>query len=106
MLKQYADAAAQAVFGTKTLPEDQRRTRGRLQQAQQDPDRGRLAGAIGAEEAEDLSPLDLQIDVIEDGKPAEIFVQMLDRDDAQFVPPGQTCPICCTSQRAEANVYI
>ena len=46
------------------LTEDARLAGGRADQAEQDLDRGRLAGAVRAEEAEDLAGLDAQVRVV------------------------------------------
>ena len=47
----------------------------RRQQPAHDADRGRLAAAVGAEEAEDLAALDLQRQVVDDVLVAEALVQ-------------------------------
>ena len=51
-----------------------------LQQTAQHPDGGGFARAVGAEEAEDLAALDVQVDMIHGDEAAEAFHQVVDFD--------------------------
>ena len=62
--------------------EDVGRTAGRADQVEQDPDRRRLAGAVGAQEAEDLPLLDLQVYVDDPAVLAVVLGQLLGFDDS------------------------
>jgi len=48
-------------FGAKDL----NRSVGWSDKAERHPDRGRLAGSVGAEEAEQLAAIDLQVEVVD-----------------------------------------
>ena len=50
------------------------------EQAEQDADGGRLAGAVGPEEAVHLAGLDAQVEAVERPHPAEALAQAADRD--------------------------
>ena len=56
------------------------RAAGGREQAAQHAERGRLAGAVGPEQAEDLAALDLEADVIDGGESAEPPDQIVDLD--------------------------
>ena len=60
---QRADPAKDRGIGAQVLAEQPRLARGRSDQADQHPDRRRLAGAVGPEEAVDLSRTDREGDV-------------------------------------------
>ncbi len=53
----------------------------RVQQPQEDADRGRLAGAVGAQEPEDLALGDAERDVIDRADAAEVLGEPIDLDD-------------------------
>ena len=61
LLGQVADPLVLGDVGGR-LVEDQRLALGGEEQAEQQLDRGRLARAVGAEQAEDLAPMDLQVE--------------------------------------------
>jgi hypothetical protein len=54
---------------------------GRAQQIEQDPNRRRLSGTVWPDEAEDLSPVDLQINAVQSPEGAVVFHQAFDADD-------------------------
>src|SRR5439155_5490473 len=59
---------------------DQRLARGRREDAGEEPDRGRLAGAVRAEEAHDLADLDREGHAVDGGAGAEALGQLLGDD--------------------------
>ena len=59
---------------------DQHARRPRAQQAAEDADDGRFAGAVGAEEAHDLAAPDAKADVVHGGEAAEPLDQVLGDD--------------------------
>ena len=64
LLGQVADPLVLGDVGRR-LVEDQRVALGREEQAEQELDRGRLARAVGPEQAEDLAPVDLEVERLE-----------------------------------------
>jgi hypothetical protein len=60
---------------------------GRLQEGGQHVDRGRLAGPVGPEEAEDLPPADVEVDAAHGGEVAVLLHEALDLDDAIVFTP-------------------
>jgi hypothetical protein len=79
-----ADAAAQAVAGRRRVEaEDLRRAAVRPTQALEDLDGGRLSGAVGAEQAEQLATADGEGHAVEDvGRPVAL-AQPIDFDDVR-----------------------
>ncbi len=63
-------------------------SRGRLEHAGQHLDEGRLAGAVVADEADDLVPADCQVDVLQRVNGTEIFLDRLEPDDVRKVVHG------------------
>src|SRR5207249_2906211 len=66
--------------------------RRRAHQRAQDVDRRRLAGAVRAEEAEDLSRLNVQVDASHGLDRAEALGEVVDRDDRLVAHAGWTFP--------------
>ena len=67
---------------------DDRGAGGRLEQAAEHADGRRLAGAVGAEEAEDFSLLHIEADVIDGHEPAEASRQIANDDGAHDISLG------------------
>jgi hypothetical protein len=69
------------------VAEDLHRAARRMDQPEQHPDGSRLAGAVRAEEPEQISFVDVEIDVIDGSQPArERLRQRVRRDDAHVDP--------------------
>src|SRR5690606_23007993 len=66
------------IGGVEALATDQQRAGRRLVDAQQRPDRGGLAGAVGAQEAEHLAAADLKREVLHDRRAAELHPEIAD----------------------------
>src|SRR5689334_13244130 len=72
LLTHVADAALDPLaLGVDIVAGDARRSRRRREEAGEYPDRGRLAGAVGAKEAEHLAGGDVEGDVIDGGEVAK-----------------------------------
>ena len=70
LLQRGADRRADGrALAHDVVPRDPRRARGGRQQGGEDQDRGRLAGAVGAQEAVDLARLDAQVDAVDGARP-------------------------------------
>ena len=101
LLRGQADRLARLfVVGDRVVAEDLDRARGHLRQTGRAVDQGRLAGAVGAEQAEQLARLDLERDPLQrldSGRVA--FDQILDLEGV--VHPGESMePRASASRRA------
>ena len=95
---QETDPAADIeALGASVEPEHPRRARGRLDQVQEQPHRRRLARAVGAEEAEDLARLDLEVEV-EEAVPGAVVLRKTLRSDR-----GMRAYLPWTSLRSERS---
>src|SRR6185437_113568 len=103
VLEDEADVAAHVVAGGGDVEAgDLGRPVARLGQRAEHVDRRRLAGAVGAEEAEDLAGLDLEVHAFDGFEIAEAFAEVFDGDGchsgekspAGALSPGGTLP--CT----------
>ena len=84
-MRHVTNARASVRIGRVDLsPEQHRLSFSRRQEPGQHLRRRRLAAAIGADEAEDLTPLDIKIDVVNGGEVAEPAGQIT-RNDHQLV---------------------
>ena len=63
------------------------RAGGRGDQAEEHPQGGRLAGAVGAEEAHDRPGVDLEVELVDGEHVAEALGEALDADGRHGVPP-------------------
>ena len=63
------------------------------EQAEQDPDRHRLPGAVRSEEAVDLAAVDLEIELVERPRRTERLDETRDRDDG-LGPVGNVGRAC------------
>src|SRR4029453_19553762 len=58
-------------------------------QAEEQPQGGRLAGAVGAEEAHDRPGVDLEVELVDGEHVAEALGEALDADGRHGVPPWE-----------------
>src|SRR5690606_9048188 len=83
LLRDQTDLAARgAVVADDVLAADQYLAVARIDDAADDADQGGLAGAVGAEQGEDLAALDVEVDGLERRVAAGVgLAQAADRDD-------------------------
>ncbi len=102
LLRHVADALARrGARRAQVDAGDAQRAAGRRQQAAEHAEGGRLAGAVGAEQAEDLAGLDLEADVVDGGEGAELAHQIADLDGVVAVV-GAPCVRPSESDRGAA----
>ena len=70
-------------IGARLDAEDERAAAGRADQVEEGPDGRRLAGTVGAEEAEDLALADLEVDVDDAEVAAVVLGELLGLDDGR-----------------------
>ena len=90
LLRHVAEARAQALRVPRHLVAEHLDGAGaRLEQAAQHADRRRLAGAVGAEEAVDPRPRDVEVDAVDRGDVTEATRQVARGDGAGRPRPGR-----------------
>src|SRR5581483_6963149 len=80
----------------------ERGPRGRRQQRGQHPDQRRFAGAVRAEQAEDLAVLDLEADALHRGEVAEALHDLADVDRGAHRSGSRTYAVIPTASRRSA----
>src|SRR5262249_23280543 len=79
LARQVADEPARLETAVMTVDaEHRRRAARRTQQVENEPDRRRLAGAVGAEEAEDLAALDVERETIHPDHSTEVLGEAIE----------------------------
>src|SRR5262249_6785196 len=110
LLRHVADPALDAFGILRDVDAaDRRGARGRREQSAQHPDRRRLAGAVAAEEAEDLAATDVERDVVDRDERAEAPRQTADLDrraTVQWRAPGGPRPGGHSRPRASDRVRL
>ncbi len=85
------------------MPRTEARACGREDEVQQAADGGRLAGAVGSEEAEDLALLDLEVKVDERLDVPVVLGQPLRLDGGRSVGRGHRPSFCAVSSRSQRS---
>src|SRR5207247_1515879 len=83
-----ADAAEEGTAGAHPLAEEERAAARGVHEAEDHAERGRLASAVGAEQAEDGGRRHLEREVVDGGYVAEALGEVLDGDRGNRVRRG------------------
>src|SRR3546814_1856306 len=85
LLRDEADLGPRrAIVPCDVVPVDQDLALGRIDDAADDADQGRLAGAVGAEQGENLAAADLRIDVLQRPEAGGVGLGELDRKSTRL----------------------